>query len=199
MARKSTALPLRRGTASAPRRATVRKSASAARSAEPNGGDRSAPAWAVPPSLPAVWTQFAEQMQRASEQAWQNLRRDLEGEAEDVQRAETPQQLAGAPIGFSAEQVTRWAQLSNQLAASLLDVQAAWFREVEAVVAQWLAPLVSSDGRIAFGSAQDLVEPPTPAAPMQALWSAQKLWSESTKVWLNAMSHDLQGASPPAP
>jgi len=194
MARKSTTLP-HRGKASAPRRAAARKVVATASSAEPNGGDRGALAWAVPASLSAVWTQFAEQMQRASEQAWQNLGADLEVEAEDVQHADTPQQLAGAPIGFNAEQVTRWAQLSNQLAASLLDVQAAWFREFEAAMAQWLAPLVTRDGRIAFGSAQDLVDPPDPAAPMQALWSAQKLWSESAKVWFNAMSHDLQGAS----
>jgi len=193
MARKSTALPRHRGKASAPHRAAAPKVTPGAGPVEPNGGDRGGPAWA--PSLSAVWTQFAEQMQRASEQAWQNLSRDLADEADDVQRAGTPQQLAGAPIGFNAEQVTRWAQLSNQLAASLLDVQAAWFKEVEAAFAQWLAPLVASNGRVAFGSAQDLVDPPDPAAPMQALWSAQQLWTESAKVWLNALSHDLQSAS----
>ncbi|MCG3188375.1 MAG: hypothetical protein LKCHEGNO_00360 [Burkholderiaceae bacterium] len=198
MARKSTASPLRRGKVSAPRRATARKITPDAGTDQPNGGDPGGMAWALPSGVSAVWTQFAQQMQQASEQAWQNLRRDLEVEAEDVRHADTPQQLAGAPIGFNAEQVTRWAQLSNQLAASLLDVQAAWFREVEAAVAQWLAPFVTRDGRIAFGSAQDLVDPPDSAAPMQALWSAHKLWSESAKVWLNAMSHDLQGASAPA-
>ncbi|HEX6020202.1 MAG TPA: hypothetical protein VFZ28_19060 [Burkholderiaceae bacterium] len=194
MARKSTALPIHRGKAAAPRRAAARK-VTPASSAEPNGGDHSGLAWTVPPSLSAVWTQFAQQMQQASEQTWQNLSRDLEAGAEDVQRADTPQQLAGAPLGFNAEQVTRWAQLSNQLAASLLDVQAAWFKEVEAATSQWLAPLVTSDGRIAFGSAQDLVDPPEPAAPMQAWWSAQQWWTESAKVWLNAMSHDLQGSA----
>lgn len=189
MARKPTA-PLRvRDKVPAARRASARRIV-AGGSIEPTA-DGNGLAWAMAPNLSSVWTQFSQELQRASEQAWQDLRRDLEIETEDVQRADTPQQLAGAPIGFSAEQVTRWAQLSNRLAASLLDVQAAWFREVEAAAAQWLAPLVTRDGRIAFGSAQDLVEP-DPAAPMQALRSAQQWWSESAKVWLNAMSHDLQ-------
>lgn len=190
MARKPTA-PLRgRDKVPAARRASARRIA-AGGSVEPTA-DGNGLAWAMAPNLSSVWTQFSQELQRASEQAWQDLRRDLEIETEDVQRADTPQQLAGAPIGFSAEQVTRWAQLSNRLAASLLDVQAAWFREVEAAAAQWLAPLITRDGRIAFGSAQDLVDPPDPAAPMQALRSAQQWWSESAKVWLNAMSHDLQ-------
>ena len=62
-----------------------------------------------------------------------------------------------------------------------------------------MAPWLTHNGRIAFGSAQDLVEPPEPLGPMPTLWSAQRLWSESAKVWLNAMAHDLQsdaGAPP---
>ena len=107
-----------------------------------------------------------------------------------------PWQLAGAPLGLAAEQMTRWMQLSNQLAASLLDVQAAWFRQAEAAAAQMLTPLVTRGGRITFGSAQDIVEPPGPNGPMQAVWSAQKLWSESAKAWLSAVSHDLQERAP---
>ena len=199
----------RKTPASPPTRGKVAARRSAARSANKTAGEPVAKAaeavgdagiaWPDPSGLTAVWTRFAEQMQRANEQAWRGLRHDIEIEAEDVQHADTPQQLAGAPIGLAAEQVARWMQLSNQLTASLLDMQAAWFKEVEAATAQLLAPLVSRDGRIAFGSAQDIVEPPGPNGPMQALWSAQKLWSESAKVWLNAMSHDLQGDSPRAP
>jgi len=195
MARKLTAAPPTRGNSPA-RRAGVRKTTDKADlQAGPNGNDAFA-SWPTPAGVAAAWTQFAEQMQRASQQTWEALRHDVQVETEDVQRADTPQQLAGAPVGLAAEQLTRWMQLSNQLAASLLDVQAAWFKEVEAAAAQWLAPLVSRDGRIAFGSAQEFVEPPEPNGPMQALWSAQKLWSESAKVWLNAVSHDLQGDAP---
>ncbi|HTP73655.1 MAG TPA: hypothetical protein VML58_15655 [Burkholderiaceae bacterium] len=164
------------------------------RQAAGSGADTDA-AWQVPLGLATVWTQFAQQMQRASEQAWQGLRHDAELEAEGVQRAETAQQLAGVPIGMAAEQLAGWAQWSTQLAASLLDVQAAWLKEFESVASQMLSPLFSRDGRIAFASAQDIVEPPAPDDPMQALRSAQKLWSESAKVWLNAMSHDLQSDS----
>ncbi|HSW26995.1 MAG TPA: hypothetical protein VLJ62_29840 [Burkholderiaceae bacterium] len=154
----------------------------------------------APLSLATMWSQFAEQMQRASEQTWQGLRHDAEAEAEQVQRADTPQQLAGLPIGVAAEQAARWAQLSTQFTTSLLDVQAAWFKQFEAVATQLMGPLFARDGRLApLGSAQDIVEPPAPNGPMQVWWSAQKMWSESTKVWLNAMSHDLQDASPAAP
>ena len=199
MARKSTATAAPRTRGNPPARRTgVRKTpAKAGHGAEPNGHGALAP-WPTPAHMAAAWTQFAEQMQRASAQTWGALQHDVEAEAEDIRRADTPQQLAGAPIGLAAEQLTRWMQLSNQLAASLLDVQTAWFRQVEAAAAQVLAPLVSRDGHIAFASAQDLVEPPEPNGPMQALWSAQKLWAESTKVWLNAVSHDLQGDAPRA-
>jgi len=44
--------------------------------------------------------------------------------------------------------------------------------------------------------AGELVEPPGPQGPMQLLWSAQKMWSEGAKVWLHAMSHDLQADTP---
>jgi len=192
MARKSTAAPPRPGNSPA-RRAGVRHATAGQTGGHVGTDDHVALApWPMPAGMAAAWTQFAEQMRRASEQTWQALRQDVEVKAQDVQRADTSQQLAGAPIGLAAEQLTRWMQLSNQLAASLLDVQAAWLKEVEAAAAQMLAPLVSRDGRITFGSAQDLVEPPGPNGPMQALWSAQRLWSESAKVWLNAVSHDLQ-------
>ena len=145
-----------------------------------------------PLAMAAVWAQFADQLQRASERTWQGLRHDLALEAEDAQHADTPQRLAGVPAGAAAEQFARWTQLSSELTASLLDVQAAWFKELEAVAMQVLGPLFARDGRIMFGSAQDIVEPPGPNGPLQALWSAQKIWSESAKVWLQAMSHDLQ-------
>jgi len=150
----------------------------------------------APLSLATMWSQFAEQMQRASEQTWQGMRHDAEVEAEQVGRSDTPQQLAGLPIGVAAEQAARWAQLSTQVTASLLDVQAAWFKELESIATQWMSPLFARDGRIALGSAQDIVEPPGPNGPMQMLWSAQKIWSESAKVWLHAMSHDLQSEAP---
>ena len=79
----------------------------------------------APLSLATMWSQFAEQMQRASAQTWQGLSDDAKLEAETVRHADTPQQLTGLPIGLAAEQATRWAQLSTQLTAGLLDVQAA--------------------------------------------------------------------------
>ena len=153
----------------------------------------------APLGLATVWSQFAEQMQRASEQTWRGLSDDVKVEAEAVRHAETPQQLAGLPIGLAAEQATRWAQLSTQLTAGLLDVQAAWLREVESVATQMISPLFARDGRIALGSAQDIVEPPEPNGPMQMLLSTQRIWSESAKVWLHAMSHDLQSDPPNSP
>jgi hypothetical protein len=204
MSRKPTASPPARGKTSSsrstPGRAPTRHTGPSAKAASPPVSDASAAAiFQAPLSLAStLWSQFAEQVQRASEQTWQGLRHDAEVEAEQVQRADTPQQLAGAPIGFAAEQATRWAQLSSQVTASLLDVQAAWFKEVESIASHWMSPLFTRDGRIALGSAQDLIEPPGPNGPMQWLGSAQKIWSESAKVWLQAMSHDLQSEAPQA-
>ena len=201
MPRKSPALPPARGKTSSSRNVTARTSARqsghAGKGASPPAGESAAAAiFQAPWSPGAVWSQFAEQLQRASEQTWQGLSQDAEVEAEAVQRPDTPQMLAGLPIGFAAEQATRWVQLSTQVTASLFDVQAAWFKEVESIATQWMSPLFACDGRIALGSAQDIVEPPGPNGPVQMLRSAQKIWSESGKVWLQAMSHDLQDDAP---
>ena len=150
----------------------------------------------TPVRLAAAWSEWAEQMQRAGEQTLKGLRQDSKVEGEALQHAETPQQMAGLPIGFAAEQVTRWAQLSSQMAASMLDMQTAWFKDFEAVAAKLMTPWFTHDGRIAFGSAQELLEPPEPDGPMPLLRSAQRMWSESAKVWLNAISHDLQSDAP---
>lgn len=146
----------------------------------------------APAHWAAVWSQWAGQMQRAGEQALRGFRQDAEVETEAVQHANTPQQWAGLPAGLAAEQAARWAQLSSQVAASLLDVQATLFKDLEAVASQLMTPWFTHNGRIELGSAQDIVEPPEQAGPMPMLWSAQRIWSESAKVWLNAMSHDLQ-------
>ena len=149
----------------------------------------------APLQLAGLWSQWAEQVQRMSQQALKGVADDAEVEGEAVQRANTPQQWAGLPVGFAAEQAARWAQLSSQMTASLLDVQATLFKDLEAVTTQLMAPWFTHNGRIAFGSAQDLVEPPEQAGPMPMMWSAQQFWAESAKVWLHAMSHDLQGES----
>lgn len=156
------------------------------------------PLFDAPARVATVWAQFAEQMQRAGQQTWQGLQHDAELEDEALQHAGSPQQLAGAPIELAAEQAARWAQWSTQLTASLLDVQAAWFKDLEALTAQCLGPWLTRNGRIAFGSAQDLVEPPLEAGPAPLLWAAQRWWAESAKVMLNAMSHDVQERAPGA-
>ena len=196
MPRKPTGSPPARGKTSSSRHATrslTRPASKTAPGAVSTAGDAAAAVMQAPLGWATLWSQFAEQMQRASEQTWQGLRHDAEAEADQVQRTDTPQQLAGLPIGLAAEQAARWAQLSSQVTANLLDVQAAWFKQVEAVATQLMSPLFARNGRIApLGSAQDIVEPPQANGPMDLLWSAQKIWSESAKVWLQAMSHDLQ-------
>jgi hypothetical protein len=203
MPRKPTNAPRTRGKTSAHSSAQPRKlpAAQPPVRAEPVGSDQAAAAaiFQGPQHMAALWSQWAEQMQRAGEQTMQGLRQDAVVDVEDVKQAETPQQLAGLPIGVAAEQAAHWAQFSTQITTSLLDMQAAWFKDVERVVTQLMSPWLTSDGRIAFASAQDLVEPPEPNGPMQMWQSAQKIWSESAKVWLQAMSHDLQTDEPVAP
>jgi hypothetical protein len=181
--RAKQATPSRRKPSAAPATSAVDQSRESAA--------RSAALLQAPAQLAAVWSQWAEQMQRAGEQAMKGLRHDAEVEGEAVQHASTPHQWAGLPAGFAAEHAARWAQLSSQVTASLLDVQATLFKDLEVVATQLMAPWFTQNGRIAFGSAQDLVEPPEQTGQMPMLWSAQRLWSESAKVWLNAMSHDV--------
>jgi len=149
----------------------------------------------MPVQVAAVWSHWAEQFQRMGEQALKGFADDTAVEGEAVRHTSTPRQWAGLPMGFAAEQAARWVQLSSQMTASLLDVQATLFKDFEAVTTQLMAPWFTNNGRIAFASAQDIVEPPEQAGPVPMWWSAQKIWSESAKVWLHAMSHDLQGES----
>jgi hypothetical protein len=178
------------------RRQDTRRNRQSGRKTSAQAADEAAPAAAAifeaPARLASVWTQFAGQVQRAAQQTLQGLQHDAEIESEALQRASSPQQLVGLPIEMVAEQVARWAQLSAQLAGSLLDVQTAWFKDIESVAAQLMSPWFTRNGRIAFGSAQDIVEPPTDPGPAPLLWSAQRIWSESAKAWLQAMSHDVQ-------
>jgi len=146
----------------------------------------------APVRLAAVWSDFAGHLQRAGQQAWQGWQRDTEAANDEAARAGPSQQAAGLPMAFAAEQVARWTQLSMQVATSLFDVQTGLFKDLEAVCAQSMAPWVARNGRLATASAQDLIEPPVDAGPAQIWWTAQRMWSESARVWLNAVSHDLQ-------
>jgi hypothetical protein len=192
----STASPRARKTRAAPKAAaestTRNRPAAAATPTAPPLEGASGAVLQAPLRLAAVWSDFAGQLQRANKQAWQGWQRDTEAATDEAQRAASPQQAAGLPLQFAVEQAARWTQLSTQMTASLLDVQTNWFKSIEALCTQWMTPLLAREGRIAFGSAQDLVEPPAQAGPAPIWWTAQRLWSESAKVWLNAMSHDLQ-------
>ena len=147
----------------------------------------------APVRLASVWSDFAGHLQRAGQQAWQGWQRDTEAANDEATRSSAPQQAMGLPLEFAAEQVARWTQLSMQVATSLLDVQTGLFKDLEAVCAQSMAPWVGRNGGlVAKASAQDVVEPPLEGGPAQVWWTAQRMWSESARVWLNAMSHDLQ-------
>jgi hypothetical protein len=146
----------------------------------------------APVRLASVWSDFAGHLQRVGQQAWQGWQRDTNAANDEATPAGTPQPAVGLPMAFAAEQVARWTQLSMQAATSLFDVQTGLFKDLEAVCAQSMAPWVARNGRLATASAQDLVQPPVDAGPAQVWWTAQRMWSESARVWLNAVSHDLQ-------
>ena len=77
------------------------------------------------------------------------------------------QQLWGQQMSLAAEQFTSLAQIYNQMLSSLLDVERQWLEQWESSAADaarnWLA------GGVA---------PPA--------------WAELTRVWINAVGHDLR-------
>src|SRR4249920_420237 len=96
MPRKPPASPPVRGKTSPSRhaaRAPTRRTGKDDRTAAPEVSDAVAAVVRGPLGLATLWSQFADQMQRVSEQTWQGLRQDAEVEAEEVRRADTPQQL----------------------------------------------------------------------------------------------------------
>jgi hypothetical protein len=187
-----------RPSATKPRRNAKRARATRAAAARAEVGTAAgaaAPTWFdASTRIASYWSQWAEQMQRVSNQAALDFRADAEAEADELQRAPSPLQRAGLPLEFAAEGVTRWIQLSVQLMSGLLDMQARWVQETEAFAAATLRPWLGGDRIIRIAPVDALLEPPPQATTAQLLQSAQQAWSESAKVWLNALSHDLQDA-----
>lgn len=148
-------------------------------------------------ALVNYWSAWPEQMRRIAEQTVLDLERDAELEDDEVQHASTPQDLWSRQAEYAGEVWTRLARSSVQFTGIVLDAQAAWLREVEARTAQLMQPWLDRDRQPVLASAQPLFDPPQPVNPTQAVEAMQRLWSESTKLWFNAISHDLQagGAS----
>ena len=147
----------------------------------------------APSAFAAYWSAWPDLMRRIGEQTVHDLRHDAEVETDEVQHLSTPQDLWSRQAEFAGEVWMRMARGSVQFAATMLDAQSAWFRDAESRFAQALRPWLGDGRPPVLGSAQPLFDPPQPLAPAQAFEAMQRFWGESTKLWFNAVSHDLQG------
>jgi hypothetical protein len=172
-----------------PKNPARRPSASAA---APRTGPSSIAADA-PSAFANYWSAWPDLMRRIGEQTVHDLQRDAELETDEVQHLSTPQDLWSRQAEFAGEVWMRMARGSVQFAATMLDAQSAWFRDAESRFAEAMRPWLGDGRPLLLGSAQPLFDPPQPLAPAQALEAMQRFWGESTKLWFNAISHDLQG------
>jgi hypothetical protein len=149
----------------------------------------------APSAFASYWNAWPDLMRRIGEQTVHDLRHDAELESDEVQHLSTPQDLWSRQAEFAGEVWMRLARSSVQLAATMLDVQSAWYRDAEARWAETMRPWLGDGQHPVLGSAQSLFDLPQPLPPAQAFEAMQRFWGESTKLWFNAISHDLQGGA----
>jgi hypothetical protein len=106
------------------------------------------------------------------------------------------QQLMSLQATLAAQQITQMAQIASTVLSSLLDMQRQWLQQFEAGAAQATDAWLASNGEAAKPQpSYAALEPPTDTTPMGMLNNAQAAWTEWTRAWLNAVSHDMHAAT----
>jgi hypothetical protein len=139
---------------------------------------------------------WLERVQRINEHAMKGLSVDTDLGREDLRRAESPSELLGYQMEFMSSQLARWTMINEEIMAGLLDVQALWMRDFEALAAKQMRGWLGAEARKPVRSAEAVFELPNAATPADMLTAMQRAQTEIGKVWLRTLRHDLQ-ASPP--
>ncbi|HEV8314746.1 MAG TPA: hypothetical protein VGQ23_16915 [Burkholderiaceae bacterium] len=104
------------------------------------------------------------------------------------------QDLIGLQVTFAAEQFANMAQLSNQMFASVLDVERQWLEQWQSGAADLARGWIASNGALASPATRRALELPTDTSPIGLFNNTQAAFAEMTKVWLDAVTHDTQHA-----
>jgi len=135
---------------------------------------------------------FFEQMQQSQAQALKSLDQRPAGAA--TAEGDGLQDLFGLQVAMAAEQFTSMAQLSNQMFASVLDIERQWFEQMQAGAAELARGWLQSNEALASPATRRALEVPPDTSPIGLFNNAQAAFAEMTKVWLDAVSHDVQHA-----
>jgi hypothetical protein len=136
---------------------------------------------------------FFEQMQQQQAQALRGVEPAKPAAAND-EAVNGLQDLIGLQVTFAAEQFANMAQLSNQMFASVLDVERQWLEQWQSGAADLARGWIASNGALASPATRRALELPTDTSPIGLFNNTQAAFAEMTKVWLDAVSHDVQRA-----
>lgn len=137
-----------------------------------------------------------ERIQRIHEHAMQDVSSDVQIGRDDFRRADSPNELLGYQMEFMTNQVARWAIINEQIMAGLLDIQALWMRDVEALAAEQMSSWLGEEARKPVRSADAVFDVPGATRPADLVAAMQRAQTEIGKAWLHTLRHDLQERSP---
>jgi hypothetical protein len=133
-----------------------------------------------------------EQMQRQQVQALKNMDPSPAGDSDGA--AAGIQELIGMQIAAAAEQFANLAQFSTQMLTALLDVERQWVEQMEASTADMARGWLATNGTLTAPTTKAALELPTDTSPIGLFNNAQAAMAEMTKVWVEALTHDVQRA-----
>jgi len=134
-----------------------------------------------------------EQMQQSQAQALKGIEPAKPVAAND-EGVNGLQDLIGLQVTFAAEQFANMAQLSNQMFASVLDIERQWLEQWQSGAADLARGWIASNGALASPATRRALELPTDTSPIGLFNNTQAAIAEMTKVWLDAVTHDTQHA-----
>ena len=136
---------------------------------------------------------FFEQMQQSQAQAL-NAGEPVKPAVDSDEAVSGLQDLIGLQVTYAAEQFANMAQLSNQMFASVLDIERKWLEQWQSGAADFARSWIASNGALASPATRRALELPTDTSPIGLFNNAQAAIAEMTKVWLDAVTHDAQHA-----
>jgi hypothetical protein len=135
---------------------------------------------------------FIEQMQQSQAQALKSL--DQRPAAASASEGDGLQDLLGQQMTFAAEQFTSMAQLSTQVFAGVLDLERQWLEQMQAGAAELARGWLQSNAALTSPATRRALEMPADTSPIGLFNNAQAAFAEMTKVWIDAVNHDVQHA-----
>src|SRR5207237_8776784 len=115
---------------------------------------------------------YFEQMQQSQAQALKHAE-PVKAVAANDEAVNGLQDLSGMQVTFAAGQLASMAQLSNQVFASVLDIERQWIEQWQVGAAEVARGWIASNGSLASPATRRALELPTDTSPIGLFNNAQ--------------------------